>query len=354
MKSIFKRILYFIIGIVIIGLIIYPKLPEGSKSNASPVSDSNNNELFTVDGIVVTPTMLNNTIRITGTIQADETVDLNSEVSGKIEDILFKEGEFVSKGEHLVILNDDELIAELEKLRFTKKLLKESEYRQRLLLEKEAISQEEYDIALTELNTANADINVTQAKLDKHIIKAPFDGKIGLRNVSIGSYINPGELIARVYKMDRIKLDFSIPGRYLSKVNIGDKLSFKVDAYNETFFGTIYAIEPQINLESRNLKVRAYAKNTDGKLLPGQFAKIDLILEEIDNAFMLPTESVIPELNGQKVFVYQHGTVGSKSITTGIRNEDKVQVTDGLMVGDTVITSGILQIRQGMPVKVNI
>jgi membrane fusion protein (multidrug efflux system) len=351
-----KRFLYSILIIFILGIIIYPKLPESAPDEVPAANNSQqaSDDLLTVQAIVLDRQELLNNVRITGSIQADETVDLNAEVSAIVEGIFFKEGQKINKGDLLVTLKDDELQAELEKLQFTKKLNEDNEYRQRQLLEKEAISQEEYDNALNELNTSEAEIRVVRARIDKHRITAPFDGVIGLREISVGSYMNPGNLIARFYKIDPVKIDFSIPGRYLSKIDEGDRLLFTVDAYADTFEGEIYAIEPRVDPDTRNIKIRAICPNPDNRLIPGQFAKINLILEKINDALMVPTEAVIPELDGKKVFVYKNGLVSSRKIETGIRTEKNIEVVKGLAPSDTVITSGILQIRTGMPVNVSL
>lgn len=348
-----KRILYIIIILVILGAIIYPKLPKGS-GNETAQEQQQGEKALTVNALVAGQENLENQVNVTGTILADESVTVNSEVAGKVDKIYFSEGQEVSKGTLLIKINDEEVKAELEKLQFTKKLNEEIENRQKQLLAKEAISQEEYETALTTLNTTNAEIKVFQARLDKHNIRAPFSGKIGLRNISEGSYLNPGSSIAQLYKINPIKLEFSVPSRHLEKVNVGDEVNFTVDAYEDRFSGEIYAIEPQIDPQTRSIRIRARAENKDGKLLPGQFARITLILENLPDALLIPTEAVIPELNGKKVFLYKNGRVTSQQITTGIRTENSVQVTEGLKPGDTVITTGILQIRQDMKVNVNL
>lgn len=350
-----KRILYTVITLVILGIIIYPKLPtDGEDSAQQAAAAASKSAKLTVDALVVTRSQLKNTVNVTGSILADESVILNSEVAGKVEKIYFKEGQKVKKGELLVKLNDEEVQAEIEKLQYTQQLNKDNEFRQKQLLEKEAISREEYETSLTTLNTTVAEIKVMQARLDKHHIRSPFDGIIGLRDISEGSYLNPGSRIAELYKIDPVKLEFAIPSKYIALVNEGDSLTFSVDAYDEEFSGIIYAIEPQIDPQTRSLRVRAKAPNDHAKLLPGQFTRISLILETIPNAMMVPTIAIIPELNGKKLYLYKNGVVESQSIETGIRTEEQLQVLKGLAPGDTVITSGILQINQGSQVNVNL
>jgi len=352
MNKIFKRVLYIIIVATIIFIIAYPKIDFFNKEEVNTATTVSKSKLLTVNGLKIAPQTIDFNIKVTGTVVADESVELNSEVSAKVDQIHFKEGQYVKKGQLLVSLNADEIDAELTKLEFTKKLNEDSEERQRKLLESEAISREEYEIALTTLNTTIADINLYKVRKQKHTIRAPFDGIIGLRQISVGSYINPNEIITTIYKIDPVKIDFSVPGRYLEDVNEGDKIIFSVDAYEDSFNGEIYAIEPQIDLQSRSINLRAVSPNNENKLLPGQFAKINLILDTYDDAIMIPTQALISELGGTKVWVFENGTVTSKEVETGIRTEDRIQITSGLTEGDVVITSGLLQIRQGMEVKI--
>ncbi|MEQ8904392.1 efflux RND transporter periplasmic adaptor subunit [Ekhidna sp.] len=349
-----KRILYVVIILVVIGLIAYPKLPKVTSTDADDAPSNTQSEKLTVNAIIVNSEQLANTVNVTGSLIADESVVLNSELSGKIEKISFKEGQKVTKGQTIVTLNDDEILAEIEKLQFTKKLNEDDEYRQKVLLEKEAISREEYETALTTLNTVKSEIKVLEARLQKHYIKAPFSGISGFRDIAEGSYLNPGARITELYRINPIKLEFNIPSKYISLVNNGDQLTFEVDGYDEQFTGEIYAIEPLIDPQTRSISLRAKARNDESKLFPGQFARVSLTLETIPNALMIPTESVIPELSGKKVFLYKNGKVTPAQVSTGIRTEDRIQVTSGINEGDTVITTGILQIGPGMPVNVTI
>lgn len=350
-----KRFIYTLVALAIVSIAAYPKLDLGKEdTQLAGAATASKTSILTVEGSEMAFAPLDYTVNVTGTVVADEFVDLNSEVAGKVESILFREGQDVVKGQLLITLNDDELEAELEKLKFSQQLNEDNEFRQRKLLDKEAISREEYEIALTTLNTSKAEIKLLEARLTKHKIVAPFSGKIGLREVSIGSYLNPGTKIARIYKIDPVKIDFSIPGRYLGDINVGDQLNFTVDAYEEVFRGEIYALEPQIDVQSRSIKLRASSPNPEKKLLPGQFVKISLILDKITNAILVPAIAVIPELNQTKVFVLDEGKVATRIVKTGIRTADQVQVVEGLQPGDIVITSGLLQIRPGMKVNVSI
>ena len=345
-----KRLVVIAIILALLGFIFYPKLSKTSSETATTTKAPSK---LKVNAVKVKNEALDNNLRLTGSLVANESVILKSEVSGRVESINFEEGQRVKKGQLLLQLDDKEIRAEIDKLNFTKKLNEDNESRQKQLLAKEAISQEEYETALTTLNTTLAEINVKQVQLQKHQIRAPFDGIIGLRNVSQGSYINSSDDLVTLYSINPIKIDFSVPGKYSSQVNAGDQIYFEVDSYEgEIFEGKIYAVEPQIDPKTRSIQARAKSKNEGNKLFPGQFAKINLTLDTYQNAIMIPTEAVVPELNGKKVFLYKDGKVESKSIITGIRTADKIQVTDGLNDGDIVLTSGILQLRQGMEVDI--
>ncbi|HNP16814.1 MAG TPA: efflux RND transporter periplasmic adaptor subunit [Fulvivirga sp.] len=352
MGSTGKIIVFAIIAVLVIGFIVYPKF---SSTDDAPQQVASVVNKLRVNALKVKSEKLNNDLRLTGSLVANESVVLKAEVSARVEKINFIEGQNVTKGQLLVQLDDSEIQAEIAKLNFIKKLNEDNENRQKQLLEKEAISKEEYETALTTLNTTLADIKVKQVQQQKHQIRAPFDGIIGLRNVSQGSYISSADELVTLYSINPIKIDFSIPGKYSALVNPKDKIEFNVDSYEkEAFYGEIYAVEPQVDPKTRSLQARAKSQNRENKLLPGQFAKIRLTLDTFNDAIMIPTEAVIPELNGKKVFIYVDGKVDSRSIETGIRTADRIQVTSGLNAGDIVLTSGILQLKQGMEVDLNL
>jgi len=352
MNKTVKLILLIVIVLSVVGWILFPKiLPQGPDSN--PIAQQPmQRPMLPVDVVVATPRQIENTIKITGAVQANESVALRSEISGKIERILFKEGQRVKKGDILLTINDDEILAQVERLKYTQKLNEEIEFRQRQLLEKQAISREEYDIALTTVNTTLSDLKEREARLSKHSIRAPFDGIIGLRQVSEGSYISPNDLIANIYSIDPIKIEFSVPGKYSGMVNTGDKIIFQVEASQKQFAGSIYAVEPKIDPQTRTLQIRAITENDDEVLIPGQFANIDYILDVLPDALMVPAEAVIPEMNSHKIYICKNGVATQVQIEIGMRTEKEVQVTSGLTPGDTVITTGILQMREGLKVSI--
>lgn len=350
-----KTLITVAIVAVVIFLLALPKLNlfgDKAKQQAAPGQGGGSQTLF-VDAIVIKPAKLDNKLNVTGSVLPNESLELKSEVSGKIISIAFKEGKQVKKGDLLIRTNDDEIAAQLEKQKYNRKLNEDNEFRQRKLLEKDAISQEEYDNALNRLNTTGADIQLLETQLAKTKVRAPFDGVIGLRFVSEGAYISPSTVIATLYNISPAKIDFAIPGRYSTQVSPGKKIRFTIESDMKIYEGEVYAIEPRIDPDTRTLKIRALADNKGGNLLPGQFVKVELILQSTNNAILIPTQAVIPEQNGKKVFVLENGKAAEVRIETGIRTEDSLEVLSGLNVGDTLLTTGILQLRSGIGIKIS-
>jgi membrane fusion protein (multidrug efflux system) len=340
-----------IVIVAVIGLAL-PKV----KSIFSQKKSENRNPGFiselAVKAYIARPQNLENKIFVTGTILANEEIEIRSEISGKVEKIFFNEGSRVKKGDILIKVDDSELQAQLLKAQYQKKLAEEKEYRQRLLLEKEAISRQEYEIALTELNTLEAEIQLIKARIDKTEIRAPFDGVIGLRYISVGSYISPSVKITTLQNIDTLKLEFSVPEKYIRFVDVGDRVNFKVQGSDKRYSAVIYAIDPKIDPATRTLQVRAIFPNKNYELLPGSFAEIEVILEEIPSAILIPSEAIIPTAEGSKVFVYNQGKAYERNVETGIRTERFVQIKSGLNPRDTVLTTGLLQLKSGFKVRI--
>ncbi|MDR9365792.1 MAG: efflux RND transporter periplasmic adaptor subunit [Balneolaceae bacterium] len=349
-----KRIITIIIVLVVIGGLSYPKVkPWLSSSGEEQVSaNSRGNNLLEVEAVEMDYETIDDEIFSSGTIQANEVVELSAEASGIITDIYFEEGREVQEGDLLLKINDSELQAQKQRAEFRLALAEQREERQRRLLERGGISQEDYDATLNEVNVLRSEIQLINAQIDKTEIRAPFSGVIGLKYVSVGSYIGPNTRIASLQEVDPIKIDFSVPERYISRVNVGDEILYSVQGVDSTFTGEVYAIEPRINTETRTLQIRAISENDDQLLYPGAFANITLILDEINDALMVPTISIIPGLNSQKVFVASDGVVEERIIRSGIRNSQKVQVIEGIEQGDIVLTTGLLQVRPGMEVNI--
>lgn len=355
-----KNLRKTIIWVAILGLITFFILrragvfDNAQEQTLAQTTAAKQSAVIPADGVVASRGSLQNSLALTGSIMANESVDLKSEISGKITGIYFKEGDPVQKGQLLVKTNDSELKAQLEKAKYTQQLKEKTEFRQRKLLEKEAISREEYELALTDLNTAKADVQLLKAQLDKTEVRAPFSGVIGLRNVSLGANLTPSIVIANLYKVNPAKIQFAIPGKYVDRVAVGDAFTFNSESNPDTFHGKIYALEPNVDPSTRSFKVRGMSPNENRQLIPGQFVTIHFPIERKEGSILLPSIAVIPELEGHKVFTVKGGKVASQKVEIGIRTEKSVEILSGLHVGDTVLTTGLLQVKEGVPVNVTI
>lgn len=307
-----------------------------------------------VTGIVLKPQVFSDNLSLSGSIDANEQIEVRSEVSGVVESINFNEGTLVSKGQMLFKINDIELRAQLSQAKTRQTLASENERRARLLLQKEAISQEEYDIASADFRSSQAQIQLIQAQIAKTTVRAPFSGKIGLRSISKGTYVTPTTIIAKLVNTNQVKITFSIPEKYATKMKVNSPLSFTVSGSKEIYTAKIYAIEPEIEVATRTLKMRAVAQNSEGKLIPGTFANIALPLEKINDALLVPTEALIPIQNGKKVFIAINGKAKEIIVETGARTDKNVLVISGLKAGDTVLTNGVMTLKDDSPVKVTL
>jgi membrane fusion protein (multidrug efflux system) len=345
-----KYIVYTLLVAGIAALIFY----RITANKQDKKDDKGKNKPTAVTAIVVTPQDFANNLALSGSIEANEAVDIRSEVSGIVEKIYFKEGSNVKQGQILFQVNDVELRAQLSQAKTKQNLASENERRARLLLEKEAISREEYDIASADFKSAKAESDLIQAQLGKTSVRAPFSGKIGLRSISPGTYVTAETLIAKLVNSHEVKITFSIPEKYASQMKLGSVISFTIAGNSQRFTAKIYAIEPEIAVDTRTLTMRAVADNSQGKLLPGTFASVELPLDEIKNAVVIPTEAVVPIQDGKKVFVASHGKAKEVMVKTATRTDADILVLSGLKAGDTVLTSGVMSLKKDAPIKVKV
>ncbi|MFN8257381.1 MAG: efflux RND transporter periplasmic adaptor subunit [Bacteroidales bacterium] len=305
-----------------------------------------------IEVFVIKSGVLDNVIKTTGNILPAEMVELKTEIAGRIEKLNIQEGKRVSEGTVLVQIDDSELQAQLRKLQAELKLAEENEKRQRELLSINGISKVEYDDAFTKLETTKADIDLTNSKIRKSKIIAPFNGTIGLRNVSPGAYVSVGTTISQLVQLDPLKIEFYVPEKYASFIKEGMPVQFTIVGSEKPYTARVYAYQSQITKDSRALAVRAILPNPNGELIPGAFADLQLELEKIDKATMVPSYCIVPMLNGQNLYVIKNGQVTIVPIQTGIRTSEQTQIIAGAADGDTVAASGLLAIKDKMPVKV--
>ena len=305
-----------------------------------------------VEALIIRPQLLRDRIIVTGTVLANEEVELRSETSGRVTGVFFEEGKRVKQGQLLVKINDRELKAQLKQKEVEEKQALDEERRSQKLFQINGISQEEYDKVLNTLHMIQAGKEAIESRLAQTEIIAPFDGIVGLRHVSQGGYVTPAVLVATMQDVDPMKVEFSVPEKYAGQINKGTKILVRVGDSPGMHQGLVYAVESKIDLGTRTIKARAQISNPEGNLIPGSLANIEITLAEFPDAIVIPTEAIIPELNGEMVYVFKGGKANSVSVKTGIRTENSIQITGGLAVNDTLIVSGLLQLADGKEVQI--
>jgi membrane fusion protein, multidrug efflux system len=384
-----KNLVWGVLLVAVIGGLAYPKLKplwagessksqaaaerkSSSKAEAAEKKDAGNNNDITkkdehskkstepggkpaaplkVSTFLVTPSLFTETITATGTVLADEGVELQPETNGKIVSINFVEGAPVKQGDLLLKLNDSHLRANLDRYNYSKKLAEVRFRRYSQLLKQKMVSQDDYDSVLSEMNVQQSYIDLYEAEIQKTEIRAPFNGVVGLRYVSVGAFVNASTRIATLQRLSDLKIDFAVPEKYAGRVKVGSQISFTVAGGLQKYAGRIVALDPRIDSGTRTLLVRATCANTDGRLLPGAFTNVSIALDQIDNAFLIPAEAVVAGLDEKNVFVIKDGLAERRAVETGSRTATQVHIVSGLQAGDQVITSGIQQMRAKMPVE---
>lgn len=352
-----KKVKWGLIAFIACGLVVwgvYSQLPklnsELAQADKVESGDKAKKNILNVNALKVRTGVLTDEFTVSGNLLPDEEVDLSFETSGQVVEIGFKEGSHVTKGQLLAKVNDRQLQAELKRLQAQLKLANDRVYCQRTLLQHDAVSQEAYEQVRTELETLKAEIDIVKTQIELTELRAPFDGVIGLRQISVGAYASPTTIVSKLTRIIPLKVEFSVPERYVNEVNPGTALTFTIDGSLQNFPAKVYAKESAIDENTHTLKVRALYENPNGRLTPGRYASINLKKQEIQDAIAIPAEAIVPEMGKDKVFLYKSGKAQPVEVTVGLRTEERVQVLKGLQVGDTLITSGTLQLRTDLPV----
>lgn len=297
------------------------------------------------EAITVSTSLLTDNIEIPGTIVANETAEIRPEVAGLITGIYFKEGSYVSRGATLFKLNDADLQAQLRKLQVQQKIAKQNENRTSELLKIGGISRQDYDAAVLQTSNTSADIAIVQTQIAKTVVRAPFSGKIGFRMVSVGAYVTPASVMTTLSQTNDLKIDFTVPEKYIPQVKMGQFINFTVEGTDKKYAGRIIATQSNISENTRTLQLRAAVQGDAGGLVPGGFAKVTLAFEPNTNAIVIPTQAIIPQARGKKVYLYQNGVAKFVDVETGVRDSATIEITKGLKVGDTVLLTGLLSLR---------
>ena len=337
------------IGFLFLVLTYFISSCDGKKNSLS-AGGAGRNVKIPVEVMVVESKLLIDEIFTTGSLLPNERVELRNEIAGRITGIYFEEGSYVTKGKLLLKINDSELRAQLNKIEAQVSLIEQEVYRKQKLLDIRAISQEEYDIADIQLKSFKAEKELVLAQIAKTEVYAPFNGKIGLRHVSPGSYQAPNSIIASLQQIDQVKIEFSVPEKYSRVIKPGMSISFTVENSSNNFEGKVYAVESSVDPQTRTITARALTNNKSGFLVPGTFARVSLVLNRIPDALMVPSEALNTEIDGVFVYLYKNGKANSVPVKTGLRTPSEIQIIEGLQDGDTLIVTGLLQISNETPV----
>lgn len=306
-----------------------------------------------VEAVRVRVATMTDRVSAVGTLRSNESVIIRPEIAGRVSEIHFAEGEPVEQGAPLVSLDDSLYRAEVADAQARVNLRERNYERARELREKRAGSASDLDQAVAELEIARASLELARVRLHKTRISAPFSGILGLRHVSVGSYVSPGQDLVNLEKIDPIKVDFRVPERYLGALHSGQAVQIRVDAFPGTVFeGEVYAIDPQIDPAGRSIALRARIENRDRRLRPGLFARVDLITGEREGALVIPEQAIVPRGDQRFVFRVLEGKAVSTPVEIGRRNPGEVEIVSGLGPDDVVVTAGQLKIRDGTAVKV--
>ena len=348
-----KTALWIGVGLAVVALLLLPRL-VGGDAEAEPAAGASGprgNDTLAVTVARVDQELLEDRVTTTGTLLPWEAVEVRAEVAGRVVGINFSEGGAVGRGQTLVSLDTDVLRAQIEGARTRRDLASVQAGRYRELFEIGGLSRQELDQSESEARVLDAQLAELAAEVRRRQIVAPFAGQIGLRQVSVGAYVAPGDVVATLRITSQLRLEFTVPERYLGRIREGEPVRFRVPGQDDGFVATIYASEPAVDAATRAFTVRAQARNPGGVLKPGAFAEVDLVLDEIPEALLIPTASVITGADSTTVFVVRDGAAVPRAVTTGVRTADRVQITSGLTADDVVLTSGLNQVRPGQAIR---
>ena len=324
---------------------------SAEKKTDSPKSPAN--KLMKADGYIVTPQILSQDIEVAGSLLAAEEVELHPEVAGRVTEVFFKEGSNVTQGSVLLKIYDADLQAQLLKLQVQLTTAEQTADRFAALLKINGVSQQEYDLNILVVNNIKADINIIRTNIAKTSLRAPFSGKMGMTTITKGAFVSPQTIITSLRKLSQLKVEFTVPAKYGPKMKVGNGIQFTIENNPHVFKAKIFATENTIAEETLSLRVKALVEKIDPLMIAGGFVKVQIPLGANDAAIMIPTQAIIPQARGKKVMVLRDGKAMMESVTTGFRDATRVEITNGLAEGDTILITGLLAIKTGSKVKIN-
>ena len=305
-----------------------------------------------VDAFVVQAKSLSSSLEVPGSLVAEESTEIHPEVSGRIVQLNVREGATIGKGALLAKLYDGDLQAQLHKLEVQIKVAQSNQGRSEQLVKIGGISREDYDASVLNVSNLRADLDIVRTSIAKTEIRAPFTGKLGLKTVSTGAFVTPTSVITTIQKTNGLRIDFNVPEKYVGQIKKGQTLNFSVEGSDRIYTAVVAATESGIAEATRSLTIRAHVTGEENGLVPGGFAKVKLSFAPDPNALMIPTQAIIPQARGKKVYVYCDSTAHFVDVETGIRDSANVQITSGLKSGDTVIVTGLLSLKPDSKVLV--
>ncbi len=298
-----------------------------------------------VDGFIVKTEILSESIEIPGSLVADESTEIHPEVSGRITGLYVREGSYVGKGALLAKLYDADLQAQLRKVQVQLQIAQQTESRYNQLQKIGGISKEDYSATALQVSNLRADIDILRTAIAKTQVRAPFSGKLGLKEISPGAYVTPASIIATIQKTTNLRIDFNIPEKYSTQLKMGQYVNFTVEGSKINYTAVVAATQSGIEQNTRSLTIRARVQGDQTGLIPGGFARVKISFEPDLNALMIPTQAIIPQARGKKVALYKSGIANFVDVITGVRDSSNVKITSGLNKGDTVIVTGLLSLK---------
>jgi membrane fusion protein (multidrug efflux system) len=306
-----------------------------------------------VDAYIVHTQTVSEKLEVPGTIISEDATEIHPEMSGRIISLNVREGVHVSKGAVLAKLYDADLQAQKRKLQVQLQIAQQTAGRHEKLLEIGGISKEDYAASALQVSNLNADLDIINTTIAKTVIRAPFSGKLGLKDISPGAYVTPQSIIAIIQKTADLKIDFNVPEKYTNQIKKGQYVNFTIDGSDRNYAAVISATQSGIDQNTRTLMIRAQVKGEIAGLTPGNFAKVKLNFEPDPNALLVPSQAIIPQARGKQVVLARNGTANFVDVTTGIRDSSMVEITSGLSKGDTVVITGLLSVKPNTKIVVN-
>lgn len=325
---------------------------KDEKKQAAPQAGRQQGPM-TVVGYIVKTGPVSEPVQLPGTLLPMEETEIHSEVNGRVVSHAINEGAYVNKGALLVKLFDGDLQAQLKKLQVQLQIAEKTEERNKELLKISGISQQDYDLSFLQVSNINADIELLKTNIVKTEIRAPFSGRIGFRNISIGAYITPATIISNIRQLSQMKLQFSVPEKYTSKIGVGQTISFTIEGNTKKYLAKVYASEATVSETSRGMNVRCIVQQSDAALVSGAFAKVDMDFAKNNNAILVPSQAILPQARGKKLILYRDGIAKFVDVQTGIRDSANIEITSGVVPGDTIITTGLLGLKPEAKVKLS-